>query len=101
MDHWFGWTVLGLVIGWFLGIISKQGRKNKLQTYQVWMTGMSKCVEVQAHDVDLDVDSDAPQTAYWNFFDSSEDQVTLHAFPYGKVEYIVSVPDAGDDKKAA
>lgn len=67
-------------------------RRESMKTYQVWMKGMSKCVEVKAHDVGLEVDSDAPLTAFWNFMDDGgDDAVTLHAFPHADVAYIVSV----------
>ena len=61
-----------------------------MKTYQVWMKGTTKCIELQAEDVDLDSNEG---NAYWNFTagNGSEDSVTVGAFPFAAVEYIVSV----------
>jgi hypothetical protein len=61
-----------------------------MRTYQVWIEGMSKCIEVQAKDVNLEGEE---ANAFWNFIaeDSTGDNVTVSAFPFANVDYIVSV----------
>lgn len=80
--------LLAGLLGWFLG--RKRGRV-KMRTYQVWMKGNGKMIEVKAGNFDLCIDSDKPDTAYWNFSDNGEDGINLHAFPFADVGYIVSV----------
>jgi hypothetical protein len=68
-----------------------------LRTYQVWLKGeggaASKSVDVQADDVDLDVAGpDDNPALFWNFQTGNDDSVTVAAFPYLQVDYIVSRP---------
>jgi len=63
-----------------------------MRTYQVWLRGMSKFIELEAADVELVTSS---EIAYWNFWltnpEGAEVNVTVAAFPFNEVAYIVSV----------
>ena len=63
-----------------------------MRIYKVWVKSTfqtEKCVEVQADDVELDSNGDE---LFWNFLDNSggNDAVTVAAFPFGNVEFLVS-----------
>jgi hypothetical protein len=61
-----------------------------MKTYQVWMkdTG-GRCIEVEAEDVNLESEG---TTAFWNLVaNDGGDVVTVGAFPFNGVDYIVSV----------
>jgi hypothetical protein len=63
-----------------------------MRTYQVWLEGHNdKCIELQADDVDLEMEGDK---AFWNFRATASDdgdKVTVGAFPFDVVAYLVSV----------
>lgn len=63
-----------------------------MRKYQVLLKGNSRPVEVQAADVELNSTDSDPLTAFWNFLSDTDDDdaVTVAAFPYANVEYIVS-----------
>lgn len=60
-----------------------------MRTYQVWLKADSKCIELKADDVNVDV---AGMFSFWNFtVVTEEDAVTVAGFPVGAVDYVTSV----------
>lgn len=57
-----------------------------MRTYQVWLKGMERMIEIRADDVELDGDE---SRQYWNFI-AGKDNTTVAVVPFHSAEYIVS-----------
>lgn len=66
-----------------------------MRTYSVWLKGMTQMIEVQADNVELERVEGA---VFWNFVIDAydNDSITVAAFPFEKVEYIVSSTGSED-----
>ena len=60
--------------------------------YQVWLNGLAQFIEVQADNVNTSSGGD--EGAVWWNFTINEGAVTVAAFPFAGVAYIISPPPA-------
>jgi hypothetical protein len=60
-----------------------------MRKYQVWLNGMDRFVELEADDLNVEATGGV---AFWNFiiFGSNRDDVTVAAFPFDGVAYVIS-----------